>query len=346
MTASLPGLLWDGKKITEPGVYAGIPLQDTRNPADRWPAAYPDYHGDLCADHSVSHGGLERILKSPMHYFDRWYGNPDHEPDEPTEGMVLGRAAHHLFLGERNFQKQFIRRPEEAPDGTGRAWNGNNTSCKEWLERQAAKGLTVIKRDQVDALTRMNRSLAAEPMIKGGILNGHIEQSFVWCDDGTGLWIKARPDVVPNDIGDFADVKLIADISDVGIGRSIYSFGYHRQAALAMEGASKLLGYPMRFRDPGSGEGMSWTLVFIEAKRPHAIEIVTLKDEDLQRAVRSNRLALQLLKRSIDTGDWPGPSGHQKDGRFLGLSKYQADDETYRASQITRQLAIGATTRD
>ncbi len=323
----LPGVLWGGSKISKPGIYAGVPMDA--------------YHGDLCVDHSASHGGLDRIITgSPKHYFDRWYGNPDREPDEPTKSMILGKAAHHLFLGEREFAKHFIRRPEIAPDGTGRKWNGNNNACIDWLELQAKKKLTVLTLENVEAIMRMNKALAAEPLIQGGILNGHIEQSFVWKDSETGLWMKARPDVVPNTTGDFVDLKVIADISDEGMQRSIHSFGYHRQGALTIEGAAILLEQPPVIRSEPGGEGFSWTLVFVEADRPHCVRIRTLKIEELQDGMKQNRLARRLLKRCIDRNEWPGPDGHQRDADWIERSPWQKSQDDYRMKLIERQLAI------
>ena len=314
-----------GEKIAEDGVYPSVPLDD--------------YHGDLCAGHSASHSSLDLIFtKSPLHYWDRCYANPHRAPDAPTEQMILGRAGHHLFLGERQFQKFYIRRPAMAPDG--RNWHERNGSCVAWNEKFVnRKKLIPITPNQLEALAGMMTSLQREPMIINGLLGGRIEQSFVWRDRETGIWLKARPDAVPTD-GDFADLKIVSDISDEGIQSTIARFGYHRQGALILEGAHRLLNLPLQFRGPGEGDGMSFTLVFVESKRPHAIEIITLRPADLERGMDENRAALRLLKRSLDSDEWPGPSGHQKDGRYLGLTQWASDRNQYRVDQINALLAI------
>lgn len=317
-----------GAKITEPGIYPSIPL--------------PIYHGDLCDGVSASHSSLERIFtKSPLHFWDKFYGNPDHEPDDPTQAMNLGRASHHLFLGERNFQKEYIRRPERY---LGEKWQGNRTVCKDWVADKQKAGLTILTPEQIDSIARMKVALEHEPMIKAGLLSGRIEQSFIWIDAETGIWMKARPDAVPSD-GDFADLKVVADISEEGLERSIAEYGYHRQGALILEGASKLMGLPLKFRGPGEGEGMSHSLVFVESKRPHAVEIVTLRPPDLQRGMDENRAARRLLRRCLDADHWPGPSGEQKDARYLGLSPWRAERNAYRVKQIEAMLAIPAPER-
>ena len=317
---------WNGDApITEPGVYQNMPLTV--------------YHEGVTEGHSVSHSGIERLFAhSPAAYWDKCYANPDRDADAPTEAMVLGRAAHHWFLGERSFQMHFIRRPDKAPDG--RAWNGNNLSCIDWLEKAEKRGLTVITPTQVEALARMHVALSAHPMIQAGILNGRVEHSFVWRDRTTGLWLKARPDVNPNDTGDFADLKVVSDISEDGLQSIIARFGYHRQASLVLEGAHYLLGLPLDFRGPGGDKGMSFTLVFVESKRPHCVEIVTLKPSDIEAGMYENRLAIRLLARCLKEDDWPGPSGYQGDARYLGLRDFHSGHNTLRAAHIKAMLDV------
>ncbi len=285
---------WAGGKIRDPGIYPGIPLDD--------------YHGDICAGHSVSHSGMERIWKHSLAlYWDRCYANPDRAEDDPSEYMILGRAAHHLFLGESGFQKVFVRRPVE---WKGFTWNSNRLEHKAWLREQAEKGLTVITPTQVEKVIGMGKALAANPLVQQGLLSGDVECSAFWRDDETGLWLKARPDAVPAD-NDFIDLKVVSDISEEGILRAVGERGYHRQAAMVCEVMAAVRGLPLRFRPPGEGEGFSVSLVFIEATRPHCIEVVTLKVADLERGVKENRILLRLLKKALDKNIWPGPTGSQ-----------------------------------
>src|SRR6516165_9526480 len=65
---------WDGKAISKPGIYSGIPLEV--------------YHSQkICDGPSVSSTGLRRTLEinggSPLHFWDEWSGNPDcAEPED------------------------------------------------------------------------------------------------------------------------------------------------------------------------------------------------------------------------------------------------------------------------
>lgn len=284
----------------------------------------------------MSHSSLERVWSHSLaKYWDRCYLNPDAEPDEPNKYMVLGRAAHWLFLGEREFLKHFVRRPVE---WAGYAWNGNRTEHRAWLKEQEKLGLTVLTPDQVDAIVGMGRSLSKHPMVQAGLLRGRVECSMVVEDEETGLWIKTRPDVIPVD-NDFVDLKIVSDISEEGLERAIGERGLHRQMALVCETAAYLSGNPLIFRSPGEGAGFSATLVFVEAVRPYSIEVVTLKPDNLRRGVAENRELIRLVAMAARNGDWPGPTGHQRDARYLGMTSWQEKKDEYRLKQVRYQRA-------
>ena len=173
--------LLPGEKIQNPGIY-DLPMSI--------------YHGDCCVGHSISSTGIRRVVAQSLRRY-WWHStlNPDRPEDDSTEAMTLGRAAHHLFLGEAGFKDHFVLRPDEAPDG--RAWNGNNLSCKKWLGEQVLAGRAVITKVMLEKIRGMAASLASNVHVKEGMLNGLVEKSLIWLDEETGLWLKARPDAVP-----------------------------------------------------------------------------------------------------------------------------------------------------
>ncbi len=153
-TASIP---WDGTQITRPGIYSGIPLSLYHSPficAGDWPIPQGHDLGEIKTFHpSISSSGLRAIFgrdKSPKHFYAKWSGNPNYKPDPLDEEMkrhfVLGRATHHLFLGERNFAKLFKIQPHEYPDpikGELKPWHNGAAFCKAWnrdLDQQSSAG--------------------------------------------------------------------------------------------------------------------------------------------------------------------------------------------------------------
>lgn len=300
-------------KIGKPGVYPNLPMSQ--------------YHGDTCVGPSISSSGLRTIFtKSPAHYFDTSYLNPDRTEEDDKEAFILGRAAHHLLLGEDDFSTLFVVRPDEAPDG--RAWNGNNNSCKAWLAEQAAAGRTVLTPGQIDAIRGMARSLAKHPLIQNGILNGKIEQSLIWKDKETGVWLKARPDAIPNDSGDVADLKTTAKMA-YDFDNDASKLRYDIQAALVKWGLKETMGLDMQ----------SFSFVPVLKSRPHCCDVLTLQSDDIAEAEKDLRTAIRVFANCLETGNWFGPGGTQSDARFFVFTPYQRERAVYRRDFLEREIA-------
>ena len=287
---------WDGQRITVPGLYRHVPLAD--------------YHrGDICDGPSVSSSGLRLLWsKAPKRFWDKSRLNPNRDAsDDENESFILGRAAHHLICREPGFSKFFVVRPDKAPDG--RDWNGNNKTCKEWLAAQKSNGLTVLTPTQVDNIRGMALALSQTPLVRKGILDGLIEHSMFWKDAETGVWLKARPDVIPTSSGDYADLKTTESAEPEDLQRSLNSYGYVQQGALILEGARAL-----------DMEISSFTLVWVEKTRPFCTDVTTIIDEDLERGAKMNRVAIRRFHKCFVEKSWPGP-GDREDARYLGLSE-------------------------
>lgn len=293
---------WDGKTISQPGIYENVPMSV--------------YHGaDLCDGPSVSSSGLRRLIgQSPAHYWCESPYNPDRIEREETASLTLGRAAHHLLLGEDDFNTLYIVRPDK--------WDSWRTDAsKIWRADQEAAGRTVLLTAQLEVIRGMARSLAAHPLIDAGILNGAIEQTIVWKCKDTGIWLKARPDAIPNDAGDFADLKTTTSVQTSDLARTIAEYGYHQQAALIAAGWHAIAGKDIE----------SFSFVFIESKPPFCTRIVTLKDDDLARGERQNFVAIKEFAKCMASGEWPGPGG--ADAEYLALP-------TWAQTRIDSQLEL------
>lgn len=296
-----------GMVISEPGIYAGVPMSA--------------YHSQkLCDGPSISSSGLRKIFnESPAHFYCKWDGNPDRENDGDSAAFTLGRAAHHLLLGEDDFSTLFIQRPEELG---GKPWQGNRAECKAWLAEQAEAGRTVLKPDDVKVIRGMARSLSAHPLINAGLLNGLIEMTMVWKCKDTGVWKKARPDCIPTGSGDFADLKTCVSVATDDLQRSIFEYGYAQQGSLIHEGWNALTG----------GTEASFSLAFVEKAAPYCTRIVTLRDDDLLRAERANYAATTIFAKCLDAGEWPGPGN--ADAEYLYMPEWAVKKMDYRIERM------------
>ena len=266
--------VWDGQTITEPGVYSGVSN-----------AAY-HRRADICAGPSISSGGLRRIETTSLaHYYATCPYNPGRvDEDDDSEALIFGRAAHTLLLGEEGFKTEYLIRPDAYPDAKGdeKAWNGNATWCRKWLADAARAGKTVLTKAQLDRIVGMAEAMARHPTIRGGILNGQIERSVFWRDPLTGVWLKSRPDALPEDDLTLVDLKSCASAHPLAVRKAISDHGYEQQLALAEDGLRETRGQIIRER----------VLVFVESKRPHAINIKPVVEDAINWGRRQNRRAI------------------------------------------------------
>jgi len=306
MPTELKFLKWTGGSIGQSGLYEGMPLER--------------YHSAGCCDGiSVSSSVLRRIFnQSPAHYWATSVYNPKRveEDEEISRGMVLGRAMHHLMLGEPAFAALFRKAPDEVPDrnGTLVPWSLRTKYAKEWCDARRREGRIVIFPSEVAQLQGMAFALGAHPVIKSGAFDGYVERSGFWRDKETGIWLKVRPDVIPSASGDFVDLKTTISVQWSDLQRTIIDYGYVMQFAL-MRTVFRALGYPVA----------SATLIFVERKPPHCVRVVSLSPQDLDAGEKANRVALRTFTRCYTSGVWPGPGGVRRDAEEIFLPDWHHD---------------------
>ena len=125
---------WNGKTITEPGIYTGISLEDYHNKLDLLDAP------------SVSKSALKHIFPSlggsPKEFWHLWKHNPKHVTLEPSDALEFGKATHALMLGDEVFHAAFSVRPEQWKDYKTKA-------AKEWKKAVRAEGKTRVTLEQM-----------------------------------------------------------------------------------------------------------------------------------------------------------------------------------------------------
>lgn len=273
---------WDKQKISADGLYADIPIET--------------YHGNICVGPSVSSSGLREINgKSPSHYWSTSYLNPEAEPREVSDALILGSAAHHLLFGEGKLLEKFAVRPAEFD-----SWR--TKASKEWRAAQILEGRSVLTDSDLKIIRGMAKSLAAHPLInppdpsQQGLLNGLIETSLIWKDKETGVWLKSRPDAIPLD-SDIVDLKTAVDATARGCQTAIRENGLYMQMALVGMGMEAVLGR--------KAEQFNYTLVFVEKSPPYAVNIKPLDSWWIWAGRMKVRQALRRFADGVAKGEWP-----------------------------------------
>lgn len=300
---------YKGEQIKLRGIYRGVPIET--------------YHSDtnLFDGFSISSSGLRAVLRRPSEYWGFSPYNPKPFEKEEKASLEFGKAAHMLLLGEDGFKERYVLRPEKYPDDKGgeKPWSGNANWCKTWLANQKKAGRVVITETEIGHIRHIADALARKEPIRLGVLNGRIERSL-FAKHGN-IWIKARPDVVPNDSGDFVDLKTAASVDDESLSKAIYSHGYHVQAGLLRMIVREVLG-PEAFS--------SFTFVFVEKAPPYDVRVLQLKDEDIDLGEQLARRGLATVERCLEEGVWPGFDGFDREFGYVempGWSKTKIKNE-------------------
>lgn len=307
--------------ITEPGAY--------RMPISR-------YHEQCCDAPSISSSGLRKIYRgSPAHFWVQSDLNPSREVEPPSHALSFGRAAHCLLLGDEVFDEGFVVLPTDAPTYPSTAsWAAKQSSehvqeAKDWwLDWQVmAAGRTSISAEDHDHICGMAESLQQHPIIADiGLFSGVAEPSLIWRH--RGVWIKSRPDMLPESGTDIADLKTTASIDWSFCTRQIRDKGYDMQMALAAEGAKRLLGLTIT----------DAVLMFIEKEPPYATRAIPISDETMHFARRANAVAAEQFARAVESGVWPGPVDEM---RAYEMSSWAQEDVGRREADLAMEAADG-----
>lgn len=242
------------------------------------------YHNDCCDGPSVSASGLVTIeQRSPAHYRNDSYHNPQRE-DIDTTALSFGRAAHAWVLGEPEFNKYFIVSPYD---------NFRTKEAQRWRDEQTR---TVVRVEQLDAIKAMAETVLKTPLIQNAFQDGKPEQSLIWQDKETGIWLKSRPDWLPNKLQYVPNYKTARSSRPDDFCRAAYDLGYHQGAALCIDGLREVLGW----KNP------SYYFVAQEKEAPYVATLIVMRDTDVEWGRLQNRRALRTLARCLDADTWPG----------------------------------------
>ena len=297
------------ERISQPGVFGSVPM-----------ALY--HSGELCDGPSISSSGLRTIFtRSPAHYWATSPLNPDRAEREESRHFAVGRALHHLLLGEADFSRHFAVRPEK--------WDSwRSKDAQEWRRAQEDNCKTVIVPSDLDMVEKVRASLALNPAVQSGILNGWIETTVATRDEATGVWLLARPDVLPSDSGEVVDYKSCVSVAADDIERSISSYRYDMQAAVVRRCLRETIGLDMT----------SFFLVWSEKTDPFCTQVTSLPMGEVTLAEDDVQVALRVFARCLETGVWPGPGGTQSDGMSIGLTSWALKRAEERRNFLLKEL--------
>lgn len=259
--------------ITQPGVYD---IPETV------------YHADPVPGRSLSSSGARKLLECPALFdYERRHKRG------PKKAFDIGSAAHHLVLGTG---------PELVVVD---AADYRTKPAREQRDAAYARDAIPLLPAEFALVQAMAEALKEHPMAAKVFApeRGPAERSLFWQDAETGVWCRARLDHMPTaEFGSrwfiVSDYKTTKSADPEEIAKAVYSYGYHIQAAMYLEGVRAL----------GIHADPRMVFVFQEKAAPYLATVIELDHTALKIGHSQLRKALSLYKQCSETGRWPGYS--------------------------------------
>lgn len=279
--------------IDKPGVYQ-IPIEQ--------------YHQtEICNSPSISSSGLKAITHCPAKFWQNSHLNPKRTCKKDTRAFSFGRAAHDLILDGARWPELYYVMPA-GYDGRKKEW----FPARDEMNEAEKSGKTILKHDEYVDVKGMADAIAKHPIHKA-FGKGKAEQTIVWNDEETGVWLRVRPDFLPDDTRFVPDFKTTNSAHPDDFQRDVASYGYHQQAALYLEGIAAIF---------GENEGRQFYFIAQEKEPPYIIQPFALDVESVEWGKRLNRKAIRTFAKCLETNIWPG---YSPDFVTVGLPRWQTE---------------------
>lgn len=267
---------------------AGAPVPSLIAGIHDMPAA--QYHADPCPDPSLSASvGALLVGRSPLH---AWAAHPKlgNEPREDKDVFDLGTAAHHMVLRQDFWREQIAIVDADA-------WT--TKAAREQRDDARASGLTPLLRKHYERLERMVAALEKHPQAGRAFRDGKPERSLFWKDEEAGIWMRCRPDWLPNDTA--------APVPDYKTTTDARPETWDRRFCLDHGGLLRAAHYEAGMRACGFKVPALYYVVQ-EVTPPHAVTVRVVEPES--EVMRIGRALLAKAKamwaECLRKNEWPG----------------------------------------
>jgi exodeoxyribonuclease VIII len=241
------------------------------------------YHADTSR---ISKSGLDKIAKSPLHYWDA-YLNPDRKKKEQTRALFLGSLTHCAIFEIAEFSKRYAVMPK-----FDMRTNKGKEGAAQWEVENAGK--IGIVQDDYELSMRVRESVYKHPAAAVLLEKGVAERVLHWEDQTTGAPCKLKLDFM-SETGFIVDGKSTEDASADGFGRSAYNYRYHVQGAFYSDGYKENFGI--------DSEGFAF--IAYEKEPPYAVAVYFLTPEQRALGFATYQKDLFVYAQCRASNVWP-----------------------------------------
>lgn len=236
------------------------------------------YHSDPIPGGSLSSTGARKLLPpSCPALYQHDLGN---EQQKPKRHLEFGTAVHTLALGDGPSLVEID------------ADNYRTKDAQTQAEKAREKGSVPLLPNEMRQAQDMAAALIAHPQAGQLLIGGEAEQTYLWRDEETRVWCRARLDYVRP--GQIVDLKTTTDVNLEAIRKTIHTWGYHQQRGWYVDGHRAIY-----------GETPDFHFVFIAKEPPYLITVVEPDATACLIGDAKNRAARHIYADCQSAGIWP-----------------------------------------
>lgn len=237
---------------------------------------------------ALSNSGMSELLRCPAHLkamLDRCGKDAD-----DNAAFLAGSVLHCMVLEPEELDSRY------AP----KMHSGVTKAGKEEKARAEEMGITLVSQDTWNDCKAMAEAVLNHPIMRAAKASGDLrtEQSVYWTEMQGTVPCKARVDAlvtIPG-VGLCAiDLKTTRDASLASLEKSLYNYGYHRQAAWYRRG----------LRAAGH-EVSGFIFLFVEKEAPFLTVGVSVAEAAQEAALDEIRNCVETYAGCMASGHWPG----------------------------------------
>lgn len=211
-----------------------------------------------------------------------------------TRAMMIGTAVHLRMSDPGEFFSRYasLHKLESRKKAAVEA-------RKALLADYEERGVITLSEDEYAAVLEIGNKLESNELFKLISKDSEHEVTMLWDEPAPGgkVRCKARPDILSKIDGAtyLVDIKKVADITDRGLRRAVYSFGHAIQDAWYIRGANAC-----------GIDAKAFVFIFVQESYPHHVRYVTLTGKILDDAQLKIQRAIQVYGDCLITGEFPG----------------------------------------
>jgi exodeoxyribonuclease VIII len=261
-----------------------------------------EYH----ASEGLSASAIKLLLECPKKYWYEYLNPSKHLHDsKESRCLVIGQALHTKVLEPYAFNNRFYTWPAHLEKIDRRTKKGKEEFNNILNINQGKTYLNANEMEQVQSMVDAVFSNRDYNNIMSHKENTHIETSLYFKHKNYDVLLKSRPDL----FNDFMvlDLKTTLNASEEDFKKSIYKYGYHIQAALALDALEHICPQATK---------REFVILAVEKLPPYLTAVYVLDNESIEIGREKYKQGIGIYKECLRNKRW---NGYPEGIRSIGL---------------------------